>query len=333
MMLRLLTILYFAALLLGEAPAMGMVPAADTTETVSSTDEAAYRIYQSDGTAVTLNDLAAAADTVQVVFFGEQHNDPVAHALQDSLFRQLHARADTAMARPVALSLEMFDRDVQYILDEYLAGHINEETFLQSVRPWSNYPSDYRPLVEFARTHERSVLAANAPRRYANMVSREGRDALPALSDAAQRYIAPLPYPDASAAYRARWNRVMANGHGEGMSADTLAADTTGAGTPHEGPHRDTFLDAQVLWDATMAYSMAQHLLHTPDAVILHLAGSFHVDRGLGTPEQLQHYRPGTPTLVVVARPVPDVTAFDERRYGSAGDFIILTDETLPRSF
>jgi len=125
----------------------------------------------------------------------------------------------------------------------------------------------------------------------------------------------------------------MANGHGEDTSADTLAADTTGADTPPEDPHTYTFLDAQVLWDATMAYSMAQHLLHTPDAVILHLAGSFHVDRRLGTPEQLQHYRPGTLTLVIVARPVADITAFDERRYGPAGDFIILTDETLPRSF
>ncbi|NBB87326.1 MAG: hypothetical protein GVY12_14050 [Bacteroidetes bacterium] len=333
MMLRSVpTILCSAVLLLfGVLPAAGTALVTDTTAAAADTE--AYRIYQPDGTAVTLNDVAAATDTVQVVFFGEQHNDPVAHALQDSLFRQLHARADTALARPVALSLEMFDRDVQYILDEYLAGHINEETFLQSVRPWSNYQTDYRPLVEFARTHERSVLAANAPRRYANMVSREGRDALAKLSDAAQRHLAPLPYPEASAAYRARWNRVMASGHGEDTSTDTLAADTTGAGMPHGGPPADTFLDAQVLWDATMAYSMAQHLLHTPDAVILHLAGSFHVDRGLGTPEQLQHYRPGTPTLVIVARPVADVTAFDERRYGSAGDFIILTDEMLPRSF
>ncbi|NBC00313.1 MAG: hypothetical protein GVY15_05575, partial [Bacteroidetes bacterium] len=149
-------------LLLGVLPAAGTALVADTTEVGADTE--AYRIYQPDGTAVTLDELAAAADTVQVVFFGEQHNDPVAHALQDSLFRQLHARADTATARPVALSLEMFDRDVQYILNEYLAGHINEENFLQSVRPWSNYASDYRPLVEFARMRDLSVLAANAPR-------------------------------------------------------------------------------------------------------------------------------------------------------------------------
>lgn len=295
--------------------------------------EDAYRIYQPDGTEVTLTDVAAASDTVQVVFFGEQHDDPVAHALQDSLFRHLYARADTATARPVALSLEMFDRDVQYILDEYRDGLINEENFLQSARPWRNYRSDYRPLVEFARAQDVPVLAANAPRRYANLVSRKGRAALRSLSDAAQRYIAPLPYPEASAAYRARWNRIMAGGHGGDTAADTSAADTSAAHARHQGTHADTFLDAQVLWDATMAYSLAQHLLLAPQAVILHLAGSFHVDRGLGTPGQLQHYRPGTTALVIVARPVADVNAFDENRYGSAGDFIILTDETLPRSF
>jgi len=306
------------------------LPVADTT----TTD--AYRIYQADGTELTLEQLAAATDTVQVVFFGEQHNDPVAHALQDSLLQHVHARADTVTQRSVTLSLEMFDRDVQYILDEYLDGHINEENFLQSARPWRNYTSDYRPLVEYARAHKLPVLAANAPRRYANMVSRESREALEDLSDAAQRHLAPLPYPEASAAYRERWDRVMSQGHGlsdDEALADTLDADTLDVEHEQEAYEPDTFLDAQVLWDATMAFSIAEHLLRHPDAVVLHLAGSFHVDRGLGTPEQLQHYRPGTDTLVIVARPVENVTAFDAQRHGPSGDIIILTDEALPRSF
>lgn len=312
---------------------------ADTVE-IDTQEADSFRIYQPDGTEVSLQELAAATDTAQVVFFGEQHNDPVAHALQDSLFRQMHARADTLLERPLTLSLEMFDRDVQYILDEYLQGHISEEHFLQSSRPWRNYQSDYRPMVEFARDHEHAVLAANAPRRYANVVSREGREALADLPEDARRLLPPLPYPEASRAYRDRWTRVMAQGHQESdealadtLDADTLDADTLDVHHAHDAPEEDTFLDAQVLWDASMAYSIAEHLLREPNAGVLHVTGSFHVDRGLGTPEMMQYYRPRTDMLVIVARPVDGVTAFDERRHGPAGDFIILTDATLPRSF
>ena len=42
-------------------------------------------------------------------------------------------------------------------LDEYLRGKIRERDLLQDARPWANYHSDYRPLVEFAK-QEGAVL-------------------------------------------------------------------------------------------------------------------------------------------------------------------------------
>ncbi len=72
--------------------------------------------------------------------------------------------------------MEMFERDVQIVLDEYLKNYISESHFISSSRAWGNYKTDYRPLVEFAKQNKIDVVAANAPRRYVNMVSRLGKD-------------------------------------------------------------------------------------------------------------------------------------------------------------
>ena len=107
---------------------------------------------------------------------GEQHDDAVAHFLQLQIFKA--AVEKYSKDRKVALSLEMFERDVQTVVDEYLKNLISETHFLASSRPWGNYKTDYRPLVELAKEKNLPVIAANAPRRYVNMVTRLGRDSL-----------------------------------------------------------------------------------------------------------------------------------------------------------
>ena len=77
----------------------------------------------------------------------------------------------------------MFESDVQFVLDEYMKGLISEEHFLESARSWKNYESDYRELIEFSKERGMPVIAANAPRRYVNMVHRLGKGALLSLSE------------------------------------------------------------------------------------------------------------------------------------------------------
>jgi uncharacterized iron-regulated protein len=198
----------------------------------------------------------------------------------------------------------MFERDVQYVVDEYLAGLITEDHFLRSARPWDNYEEHYRPMVEFARVHGLPVVAANAPRRYVNRASRLGRDSLQALGPTARRYLPPLPYPEPSSAYQEEWDAIM------GDAAQHMSS---------------TLIDAQTLWDAAMGEAIAAVLDAEPDALVLHMAGGFHVENGTGTPEALAHYRPGTRALLVAARPAEDPTVFDPEAHGGLGDFVILT--------
>lgn len=263
-----------------------------------------FRVYRADGSPATLAEMVAEAGGVEAVLFGEQHDDPVTHRVQTELLRQLFAaHAGGAGGRTLVLTLEMFERDVQVVLDEYLSGLITESHFRDSARPWDRYESHYRPAVEFARVHRIPVVAANAPRRYVNRASRLGRESLRELSAEALAALPPLPYPEASAAYRAEWDALMG---------------------PQAAHMQGSPLDAQTLWDASMAHAVAQALDRHERGLVLHLTGSFHVANGTGTPDALEHYRPGTSHLIVVAEPTPDVAVFDAE-YTGLGDFVILT--------
>lgn len=318
----------------------------------SPDDIGSFFVYTAQGERLSLDAVAASLDTVDVLFVGEVHDDPTAHALQDSLFRQIQAYADSA-GRAAVLSLEMFERDVQPVLDEYLAGTISERHFVQDARAWPNYAQAYRPLVEAARAAGHPVLAANAPRRYVNRVAQEGPAALSGLSAWAQEWLPPLPYPGPTPAYREKWTALMREampaGHGSGSaSTDTTDAsdathttesphatvgsearaenDAGAPSNPHAGGAMSNMLQAQSLWDAAMAHAIARHLLDHPGSLVMHVTGGFHVSQGTGTPDALRHYRPDTRTQVVMIRPVDDPSAFDGDEHAGLGDVVILTD-------
>src|SRR5687767_13445535 len=140
------------------------------------TDQSKYKIFDSSGNPATFEHIINSIKASDVVFLGEQHDDTVAHWLQMQIFKSGFDKYRNE--RKIVLSLEMFERDVQIVLDEYLKDLITEKKFLDDSRPWGNYKTDYRPLIEFAKENKLEVIAANAPRRYVNMVSRLGRSSL-----------------------------------------------------------------------------------------------------------------------------------------------------------
>ena len=279
-----------------------------------SADTLGFRVYTAAGDTAALSDVVAAMQDADVVFLGELHNDSTAHVLQHRLLEA----ADT-LGRPVALGLEMFERDVQPVLDEYRARLVRERDFLAAARPWGNYATDYRPLVEYAVAHDLPVLATNAPGRYVNRVSRLGPDSLDVLSDDAKATLPPLPVAPASDTRAAKFTAMMEGMMGHGHSAsDTTAADSSAAPVHGSAPSMENILAAQNLRDAAMAHAVAKHLDAVPGALVVHVNGSFHSEGGLGIPEHLARYRPGTRTLVVTLRPDGDGAL-------AGNDFVIVT--------
>jgi len=275
-----------------------------------------YRVYDGQGNPVTLDAIVKAMADADAIFLGEQHDDAVGHAIEAELFRR--AVQTYSPQRKVALSMEMFERDVQIVVNEYLSGLITEQHFLSSSRPWGNYKTDYRPLLELAKEKHLAVIAANAPRRYVNMVSRGGRDALNGLSKEAKAWLAPLPYPEPSKTYSDKFKALMSSNTGDPAAMNPSA--------------QANLIYSQSLWDATMANSVAKYLKMNKGALVVHLNGGFHTENRLGTVEQLLNYRRKTRAVVVTMQYVPDVSKFDTAKQKGLGDFVILTDAKQPRS-
>lgn len=271
-----------------------------------------YRVYHGDGSRASLEDVLDRAKSAGATFLGESHDDPVAHYLEAEILKRL--------AGPGwALSLEMFERDVQIVVNEYLQALIEERDLIASGRAWSNYRRDYKPLLGIAKEKRLPVIAANAPKRYVDIVSRKGQEGLMALSAEAKQTLPPLPYAPASQAYRERFQKEMAAEMGK-----TKTPPEPG-GASHGDHQSDFALQSQSLWDAAMAYSIAEFLKAHPGDHVLQVNGSFHSEYHQGILEHLERYRPGTTTLVVTMIRDKSFPAW-KAEMKDKGDFVIVTD-------
>lgn len=243
----------------------------------------------------------------RLLLLGENHMDPEAHNLELDILKAVHS--EIKGDRKLALSLEFYDRQAQPVMNEYLRGFVNEETFLSD----SNAPgnaSDYQPLINYCKEFNLPVIAANCPRRYTSLVSKFGRDKLKELVETcpmSKGFLPPMPYLGASEKYKANFIEIMRSMGNENPRVPT------------------SMLDAQSLWDATMAHSLAQGL-ESYD-VIIHVTGYFHIKQGLGILEHLNHYvsHPVDSTSVVIL-PEENPSQFNHEDHDLLGDFVVLTD-------
>jgi len=288
-----------------------------------------YKIYSGNlGKLINVDHIVEDFAKYDVIIFGEEHNDAVAHYLELLLFQKLHVRYEGM----IALSLEMFDRDVQVILDEYLNGQITEKHFKKDVRVWINY-EDYRPLVEFAMTSKIDVIAANAPMRYTNIARTRGQDALLVISKTAKSFLAPLPYDTATGEYREKLMNVQ-----EVLEPLLIKKDSLMPGDKMQKkmpPAMTVFRinQGQSLWDATMAYAIYQYRKHNKDKKVLHVNGKFHSDEYFGVVEQLKRYDPEVKILVISSFPDDQFPDVNFTQYTYLADYIIITDPSIPKSF
>ena len=223
----------------------------------------------------------AAAD---VVFLGESHLDETTHRAQLAIYDGLLALRQ----RHVILAMEMFERDVQPDLDAYLKGEMEESEFLAKSRPWGNYRTAYRPLIERARREAFPIIASNFPRPLLRRVALEGPEILESLPDQ-ERHLAPQALLPNSDAY---WRRAE-------------NATRSHRGMVREG---DRLYSTQSLWDNAMGESCALALNRWPDHLVLHINGDFHSTYWDGAVHQLRQRKPEARVLTVSMIPVPHPT-------------------------
>jgi uncharacterized iron-regulated protein len=267
-----------------------------------------YKIYDTRSKQiVTVDKIVSNMTEADVLFFGEEHNDSAGHYLENRILRALHAKYGDL----VALSMEMFETDNQLVLDEYLQGTIDEKRLNSDARLWKNY-SDYRPMIEYAKQNKIPVIAANPPRRYVNLVTRRGMKTLDSLSDDAKFYLPPLPYDTLSGRYRDKFMETM-------------------KGAP-ESASKNIYY-SQSLWDAGMSYNIYRFWKKNKDKKVFHCVGKFHTDEKLGTAAQLMKRNKKIRVLNISCFPDKSFPNPDWSKYESLGDYVILTNFDLKRTY
>lgn len=261
----------------------------------------------------TFERMAARLARAKVVFFGEQHDDPATHAAEVELLDAIGR-----FGRPVVLSLEMFERDVQGVLDDYLASRVTEEQFLARSRPWPRYATDYRGLVELAKARGWRVLAANVPRPTASAVGRAGLGVLDTLTAPGRVHVAgdiSCPKDD----YRARF-LAETRSHSAGSGTAPQPGDTLPTALA------ERFYLAQCVKDETMAESIVEALRRAPrNAIAVHFNGSFHSDYGHGVADRVRRREPRWKRSVVTAVPAREPAAAPIAPHAGRADFLIFT--------
>lgn len=259
----------------------------------------AYKLFTSEGKETEFDKMVdAVLDDKNYIFFGEYHNNPISHWLQFELTRAVYSQKKTSLV----LGAEMFEADNQYIIDEYLNGHISEKSFMDEVRLWPNYNTDYKPLMEFAKANKIPFIATNIPRRYASMVFKKGLSSLNELSDLAKSYIVPL---------------------------ETFKFDTTVncykelLNSDHGGVNMAT---AQAIKDATMAYFIKKN--SKTNGVFIHYNGAYHSDNHEGILHYLSQSVPKEKMITITTVTQENVEKLSDENKGLA-DFIICVPETM----
>lgn len=214
-------------------------------------DFRAYQFYNRQSKKVNPEKMIRELAQYDVVLFGEHHNNSINHWLQLRLTKALFAEKKGK----IMLGAEMFERDNQRGLDAYLAGKTNPKNLKDSVRLWQNYETDYRPLLDFAKTEKLRFIATNIPRTYASQVAKQGLASLNDLPGSEQLLIAQLPI---EVTLETPGYKEMKSLMGDHVPKTKLM----------------NFIAAQAVKDATMAESILKN--RQPGTLFIHYNGDYH---------------------------------------------------------
>jgi uncharacterized iron-regulated protein len=264
-------------------------------------EKPAYQLFSSKGKKAQYAQMVKAMQGADVVLFGEYHDNPIVHWLQ------LESTQDVFKVRPaMVLGAEMFEADVQTVVDRYVFDSMPEKEFNKTARPWPNHKTDYKPLLDFAREKRIPFIATNIPRKFASAVFRGGFEALDTLTALQKSWVATLPplYDSTLPCY----------------------ADIGKAVGMHGGPNLPK---AQAIKDATMAHFIVKN--YQPGKIFLHYNGAYHSNHYQSIYWYLKQLNPSLKVVTISTAMQSQLKTLDTENKGLA-DFIILTPESMTRT-
>ncbi len=266
-----------------------------------SQSKSPYAIYNAKGKKVSYKKMLKSVSDKEFVFFGELHNNAIAHWLQYEL------TADLNETKSLILAAEMFEADNQDALSQYLEGSIDAKALDTLARLWPNYDTDYAPLVDMAKDNKLPFIASNIPRRFANLVYKGGFEALDTLTEQEKSWIAPLPiaFDSELATYKAILK--MMGEHG----------------TPK-------LVMAQATKDATMAHFISKN--YKEGSLLIHYNGSYHSDNDEGILWYLKKLKRDLTYATITTVSQENINKLLEEHINKA-DFIICVDSNMTNTY
>ncbi len=270
-------------------------------------DKPAYKIYNSEGKVIKWDKMVEEIKDADIVLFGEQHDNPIAHWLEYELFVSLHKEKGKLFIG----GAEMFEADNQIILDEYMNGLIDNKKFEEEARIWTNYVTDYKPILTYAHDNSIPFIATDIPRRYSNMVFKGGFEALDKLSPEALKYIAPLPikFDIELKCYKSMLEMDLGINHG--TKPDIKLPE------------------AQAAKDATMAFFILKNL--SEGMLFFHINGSYHSENFEGIVWYLWQANPKLKIKTIANVSQEKIEKLEDQHKGKA-NYVLVVPSTMTKT-
>jgi uncharacterized iron-regulated protein len=204
----------------------------------------------------------------KIVYLGETHDSESDHQQQLAIIQALFKHKPQ-----IAIGMEMFQSQMQPLLDRYLAGKITA-TELQKQSEFDKrwgYPWEYYlPILEFAKANRLPLIALNTPGEIARKAARRG---LESLSRIELQSIPPITEIDRS---NVKYQEMILASYQQHAGIVSIASKSF-----------DRFYTAQLLWDETMAANTVNFIKQNPNHQTIVLAGSSHIIYGYGIPDRV----------------------------------------------
>ncbi len=263
-----------------------------------------YAIYNEKGKKVSFQKMLFEANRSEIVFFGEFHNNSIAHWLQLELTESMAKKNENKLT----LGFEMFEADQQKWIDAWLKGEIKDKEMEDSLRLWVNYKTDYKPLLKIAKEKNIYCVADNVPRRIASTAFKFGRSGLLEIDPKELPFMASPNFIIDTTLSQYQMMLDMAGGdHSKGLN----------------------FVLAQAIKDATMANFIHEKWIH--NTKFIHFNGAFHTDYHQGIIWYLKWLRNNLNYLSISTVEQTDISHLDPSHKGKA-HFIIVVKSNVTKT-
>ncbi len=249
--------------------------------------------------------IMAAISSSRVVYVGETHTAYGDHLLQLQVLQALYTTH-----KNISIGMEMFPRSSQAALDGYINGKITtEREFLKKSKYFSVWGFDYRlyrDIISFCRKQKLPIIGLNLDKKIVSKVFRTGNT--DTITDDEQHQTAAIRDLDIPG-YRERLLNIYRQ-------------HTASSRGGHKDKGFSGFLQAQAIWDETMAESISHYLANHPKKKMIVFAGTGHVFKDSAIPLRVARRIPAIKQSVLVTNNGLDTG----KETGKQVDYLVFTE-------